>query len=187
MSGYYAKTSPCSSDIGLVQNPVHNLPNLHERPQQYHFDGEQHEGAAQAQTYRPTTPPDPSYAPGLLHVLRQWVWELLSVLVAAASLIAMYETLKRYDGTALPELPRGITLNTVVSLLSQLFTVCIGVVITEIIGQAKWNWFNAQPQRLIDFKIFDDAKSSPLGAAKLLTTPRFLLGSLAAGTSLVST
>lgn len=115
----------------------------------------------------------------------RWLWEVLSLITALLALIGIWGVLYLYDGKSLPDFPYRITLNTIVSLLAQVFSVSIGFIIAAVSGQAKWNWFWYKPQRLIDFKIFDGAVSGPVGAARLLLTRRIVFHSLATASALL--
>lgn len=101
-----------------------------------------------------------------------WLYEFCGLGVATAALVAIYAVLHESHNRLKPDFSHGITLNTIISLLIEVFTLGVGVVLAAVAGQIKWNWFWTRPRRLDDFRIFDNVLGSPLGAVKMLATPR---------------
>lgn len=113
-------------------------------------------------------------------LIQAWMLEIVAWLVALTSLVGIWLLLRHFDNQPMPSFPYNITLNTIVSVMTQVVTICSGHVISEVIGQTKWIWYGSSRQRpLEDFKVFDDAVRGPLGAATLLLTPRILTRSVA--------
>jgi Protein of unknown function (DUF3176) len=63
--------------------------------------------------------------------IRAWMWEVMSVVLAIVALIASIVVLGVYNGKTLPEWPRGITLNTVISIFSTALKALILVAVAE--------------------------------------------------------
>ncbi|KAL4915003.1 hypothetical protein BDW62DRAFT_204092 [Aspergillus aurantiobrunneus] len=72
-----------------------------------------------------------------------------------------------YNKSPLPSLPRGLTLNAIVSILAAGSKSSLIFVAGEWIGQLKWIWFQRK-QALIDMQIFDNASRGPWGSFILL-------------------
>src|SRR5271154_2383457 len=61
----------------------------------------------------------------------------------------------------------GVTLNSLVSLLSTASKAWLMVVLAETISQWKWILYSSRRRLLIDFNTIDLASRGPLGSAKL--------------------
>ncbi|EPE02570.1 arginase family protein [Ophiostoma piceae UAMH 11346] len=116
-----------------------------------------------------------------------WITEILMLGVGVLCLIGIYAVLATYDNSPLPKFPYSVTLNTIISLLTQILTTTVGAATGAIISQCKWNWFSPtksgdhQLRKLSDYVTFDQAAQGPLGAVKLLLTrPSMIIGSGAA-------
>lgn len=96
-----------------------------------------------------------------------WLWELLSVILSVSCLIALVIILRVYEGRSLPDWPLGITLNTLVAVLSTIMEASMMVPVAACISQLKWIWFR-RPNALNDFDSFDMASRGPWGALLLL-------------------
>jgi hypothetical protein len=105
-----------------------------------------------------------------LYVLTRWWPEFLSCLVSFACLVALVLVLRAYDGQPLPTWSGGITLNTVVALLSTVCRTLFVIAASQALSQAKWNWFKTSPRPLADLSAFDDASRGPWGSLKLVFT-----------------
>ena len=99
-----------------------------------------------------------------------WSWELFCLAVSWACLVAIGVLLGAHDGKPFPTGPGGISLNAMIAILSTVAKSSLMCVVSAVLGQMKWDWFEAQPRRLDQLEIFDDASRGPLGAT------RFLLG-----------
>ncbi|KAB8069299.1 hypothetical protein BDV29DRAFT_183023 [Aspergillus leporis] len=105
-----------------------------------------------------------------------WVWEILSCLIAIASLVAIIVVLHNYDGKPMPDWPYGITLNAVISVLTTLMKAAMAYPITEALSQLKWSWFS-RGNKLSDLALLDAASRGAIGAALVLMRfiPRYLV------------
>lgn len=73
--------------------------------------------------------------------MRDWLLEIASLLVSMACVPALAALLVHYNEEALPEWSLGLTLNTVVALLSTLCRSAFMYLVVEGIAQAKCLWF----------------------------------------------
>lgn len=75
------------------------------------------------------------------------------------------------DQRPLPPWAFGITLNGVIAVLSFIWKACMSSVVSNCIGQLKWQWCQAE-RRLIDMETFDEAsRGGASGARHLLMIP----------------
>ncbi|TLD27313.1 hypothetical protein PspLS_04552 [Pyricularia sp. CBS 133598] len=105
-----------------------------------------------------------------------WLPEILWILLSIACLGVIAVILSRFDQESLREFSLPITLNTLVAFF---ITICHAALIFPLVqglGQLKWNWFTRGDRSLADFQAFEDARTGPVGAVKLLiaTKGRFL-------------
>ncbi|KAE9984652.1 hypothetical protein EG327_004966 [Venturia inaequalis] len=98
----------------------------------------------------------------------RWLWEILSLLTACASLIGFMFLLKNYDNQASPQWPHGLSLNTVVSVMSTVFRINILVPVAAGISQMGWICLARRERRLDDIACFDAASRGPWGCLRLL-------------------
>ncbi|KAJ6779562.1 hypothetical protein PWT90_10014 [Aphanocladium album] len=97
-------------------------------------------------------------------LLRYWVWEFASLFLAGASILAICFVLTFYNGRPLPEWPYGLSINTLLSVLSTVLRACLIAVLTSIIGQAKWQWLCNGPRPIDDLQMFDQATRGLVGS-----------------------
>ena len=118
--------------------------------------------------------PDPTLAlrASLLPLLKSWWSEILCCLISIACLVALGLVLRAYDGQLLPAWSGGITLNTVVALLSTVCRTMFVLAASQALSQAKWNWFKLSPRPLTDLCAFDDASRGPWGSLKLVVATK---------------
>lgn len=88
--------------------------------------------------------------------LDTWYWEILSVIFSLLFTVAIVATLGYYNGRSEPSLPKGVTLNAMVSVLATGTKSYLIFVTSQSIGQLKWIWFRRR-HRLIDLQTFDNA------------------------------
>ena len=67
-----------------------------------------------------------------------WIPEFLSLVASAACIIAIAGVLYSYDGSASPEIPYGITLNAIISILATTSKSLQLFAIASAISQQKW-------------------------------------------------
>ncbi|TID18740.1 Carboxylic ester hydrolase protein [Venturia nashicola] len=111
---------------------------------------------------------------------RWWFWELTSITITLISFLAIIITLRVFDGRALPEIPFGITLNTIASLLGTAVKTTLLLVVSSALSQAKWLWFHEKERPVQDLQVYDEASRGPWGAMVLLKTTKFSLASIGA-------
>ncbi|KAF2805532.1 uncharacterized protein BDZ99DRAFT_501742 [Mytilinidion resinicola] len=110
---------------------------------------------------------------GSIHNL---LYEILSLLVSAASLAILIAVLSKYDNKPTPKWslgPLGITLNAIVSILSTVFRGSLLMPVAQSISQFCWIWYT-QPRPLRDVCDYDAASRGPLGSIRLLFRLRFI-------------
>jgi hypothetical protein len=117
---------------------------------------------------RPLRTPASRVSP--LYLLKGWWPEILCCLISVVCLVALVLVLQAYDDQPLPAWSGGITLNTIVALLSTVCRTLFVVAASQALSQAKWNWFKGSPRPLTDLSVFDDASRGPWGSLKLLFT-----------------
>ncbi|KAF9873421.1 hypothetical protein CkaCkLH20_09234 [Colletotrichum karsti] len=97
-----------------------------------------------------------------------WGPQYAALLGAAAALMAMVILLAKFDDQLFFEW-KGISLNTIISILSVTIKAAVTFVISECISQWKWILFSRGEQRLlIDFDRIDAAARGPLGSLRIL-------------------
>ncbi|KAK8085882.1 hypothetical protein PG997_007153 [Apiospora hydei] len=74
----------------------------------------------------------------------------------------------------------GITINSLVALLTSLSRLAFMVPLVQGMSQLKWVWFSSKPRPLSDFQLYDEASRGPWGGVKILFKFKGFLGSLAA-------
>ncbi|KAI0102447.1 hypothetical protein GGR51DRAFT_574123 [Nemania sp. FL0031] len=65
-------------------------------------------------------------------------------------------------------LPFGITLNGVVSILTTAYKASLLYAISAALGQSKWDWYACEARRLSEFDRIDEVSRGPLGAIRFL-------------------
>ena len=127
-----------------------------------------------------------------LHWLRQlsltlWLWELLSLLTSATCIGAIIVFLAHYDGKPMPSWSYGLTLNSLISILSSVARSAMLLPIAEVLSQLKWCWFVGRQRPLLDFERFDAASRGPWGSLMVLFNVRlWSLGAFAAALTLAT-
>jgi hypothetical protein len=96
-----------------------------------------------------------------------WKWEIVASMTSSALLIGMIITLAVFNGKEIYSW-HGVTLNTVVSVLSTASKAMLLFALEESIGQWKWVSFSRQFRLLIDLERIDAVSRGPLGSAKWL-------------------
>ncbi|PKY05922.1 hypothetical protein P168DRAFT_317427 [Aspergillus campestris IBT 28561] len=96
-----------------------------------------------------------------------WAPEITAIVSMLLCLVAILVILTEYQGRSVPDLPMGLTLNTIISILATGAKSLLIYAISASIGQSKWIWFNPG-QPLQDLQTFDDASRGPLGSTTLL-------------------
>ena len=103
-----------------------------------------------------------------------WVLELLSWLLAALAIVMIALTLGMRDGKPTPDWPSGITVNSLISVLSQIGQWGLMGSVAKALGQLKWLWFTIPKKPLMDFVALDEASKGPWGSSLLLIKRRLV-------------
>ena len=103
-----------------------------------------------------------------------WTLEILSWLSAAWALAMIALTLGLYHGRPLPHWPSGITMNSLLSVLSQIGQWGLMGSVAKTLGQLKWLWFARRKRPLMDYVAFDEASKGPWGSLLLLVKRRLM-------------
>lgn len=132
------------------------------------------EGSVQDEDYRPRDDPCPNerHAPVPVQYL---INEIVSLLVAAASLIALFILLKQCNNKPSPQWSLGhwgFTLKAILSVVLAIFWGSLLMPVAQTINQASWIWY-MQPNFLQDLTYYDSASRGPLGSIRLLYTLHF--------------
>ncbi len=118
-----------------------------------------------------TTAALPPRRPRRYRVFRRWGWEMGSLGLAVALLIATVAILRAFEGRRVPDWGEWVNLNTIVALLSTFLRGAVVVVIAELISHAKWAWFGAGRSRpLRHLQDFDSGSRGVWGALCLVPT-----------------
>lgn len=111
---------------------------------------------------------------------RWWFWEILGISTCVACLLGVTITLRVFDGKPLPDIPFGISLNTIASLLGTGIKTTLLLVVSSALSQLKWLWFHKKERELQDLQVFDEASRGPWGAMVMLRTSGVSLASFGA-------
>ena len=95
-----------------------------------------------------------------------WAFEVFGIFVSAIASGALVGILWKYNHAPLFDW-HGITLNTVVSIISTISKTLLMFTVAAAISQWKYVVFS-EKQKLIDFDTLDSARDSPLGSIILL-------------------
>ncbi|KAI9738733.1 MAG: hypothetical protein M1834_008238 [Cirrosporium novae-zelandiae] len=111
-----------------------------------------------------------------------WLWELLSWVVAASTLMAAIVILANYHGKLLSEWPFSFTLNSLISFFGTISKSAMLVSVTEALSQLKWNRFSRRQHDLVELQEYDNASRGPWGSSLLIISLRArTLASVGAG------
>lgn len=101
-----------------------------------------------------------------------WRLEIVSMLTSVLALAAIIGVLSHFDGHALPNWPREITLNTLIALLTAIANASMVAPLSSGLSQLKWLHFHGKRRRLTDIELFDDASRGVYGSIRLLMLGR---------------
>lgn len=103
-----------------------------------------------------------------------WVLEILSWFSALLALGMIALVLGLHQNKPVPRWFSGITVNSLLSVLSQMGQWGLMGSVAKALGQLKWLWF-ARPKRpLMEFVAFDEASRGPWGSLVILGRGRLL-------------
>jgi Protein of unknown function (DUF3176) len=86
-----------------------------------------------------------------------WTVEIISFTIALSSLAAIVGVLVHFDGNSLPSWPTGMTLNTLIALLTAIANAGLASPLQQGLSQLKWIKFKRESRPLTDMEAFDDA------------------------------
>lgn len=129
----------------------------------------QEQDAVSARFLAPAAPPDRPSAYNRL-VLDTWICESIALIFSIGCVAAIAFIVGSYEGQRIPELPSGVTLNALISVLSTAARASLILVVSSCIGQLKWCWLTRSGKRLQDLQVMDEASRGPLGAISLLAS-----------------
>jgi hypothetical protein len=93
--------------------------------------------------------------------LDTWAPEILSLFISAASIGAIAALLGWYKGKRSPELPYGITLNAIVSILATISRSMLIFAVSMCIGELKWCWYHERKRKVEDIQAMVRANIPP--------------------------
>jgi hypothetical protein len=103
-------------------------------------------------------------------VFDSWVCETVVMILSMGCLAAIALVVNAFDGQAIPQFTAGLTLNTIISVLSTTARSGMIFVVSASIGQLKWCWLGRPGRRLLDIQAMDDASRGPWGAITMLSS-----------------
>lgn len=162
----YAPVPAAPPVYPAVDQPAHESHKPYNPPLQT-FDVDPH-NLDYRQSQGSTLPPRTTrYRSGTRSFSNFWLFELFCWLFTLACFAGIVAILASFQGQPVPNWRLGITLPTVVSLISSVATFSLGVPISEGLGQLKYLWFR-KTRPLSDFETLDEAAGGPPGSAKLI-------------------
>ena len=99
-----------------------------------------------------------------------WWPEFAALTTSLLCIVGLIVMLYHFDRSASPELPYGITLNAITSILATASKSLLLFAVGNSISQQKYSWFQSE-KPLKDVQRFDDASRGPLGSLLMLTGP----------------
>lgn len=103
-----------------------------------------------------------------------WFPEIFASVLSVGILIALAMVLSHYNGSTLADidLPNGLTLNGLVSILSTLTRICVMVPTASVLSQEAWLWFSnpKKPRKLRDLERSEGAMRGVLGSLVFIST-----------------
>ncbi|KAL9041872.1 MAG: hypothetical protein Q9214_003960 [Letrouitia sp. 1 TL-2023] len=96
-----------------------------------------------------------------------WAQELLCWLLALISLLVIIIVVAIFNGQPLQKWHSGLTLNTLINVVSQIAQTAVIVPVAASISQLKWIWFHKK-KAIGDMKPFDEASRGPISSIMLI-------------------
>jgi Protein of unknown function (DUF3176) len=101
-----------------------------------------------------------------------WTVEIISFAIALLSLATIIGVLAHYNGESMPNWPSGMTLNTLIAVLTAIANAALASPLQQGMSQLKWIIFKREIRPLTDMEVFDDASRGIWGSIKLLVMGR---------------
>jgi hypothetical protein len=101
-----------------------------------------------------------------------WALELIWSLLGVVILMGLVMVLSTFNNQPLPDLPLGLTLNTIVAVLATASRAVTVFLIGQSISQLKWNQFVGAEKPLLNLHIFDEASRGPWGSLQMVFQTR---------------
>jgi Protein of unknown function (DUF3176) len=101
-----------------------------------------------------------------------WTVEIISFILALLSLAAVVGVLVHYNEESMPNWPSGMTLNTLIALLTAIANAALTSPLQQGLSQLKWITFKKESRPLTDMEAFDDASRGMWGSIRLLILGR---------------
>lgn len=101
-----------------------------------------------------------------------WLWEILAVVLSLGTFSALVIILIVYNGRNVAQIPQGISLNAIVSILSTISKSSLIFSISATLSQFKWLLFSGRTRQLQNLQLYDDASRGPLGSSLLLLSDK---------------
>ncbi|KAE8351489.1 hypothetical protein BDV28DRAFT_162363 [Aspergillus coremiiformis] len=102
-----------------------------------------------------------------------WVLEIASCFGSTATLVGIIIFLNAYNGKPSPDWPYGITVNSILSWLVQIFTALLLEPIVACLSQARWNYLSGVGCQLSDIGLYDFASRGVWGCLSLIWHSKF--------------
>lgn len=103
--------------------------------------------------------------------LSAWGYQYLAILLSLTCLAALIILLIHFNQEPV-FIWQGITLNTIISILSVTIKAALAYVVSECMAQWKWILFSREERLLIDFDRIDGATRGLLGSLRVLFRTR---------------
>lgn len=105
------------------------------------------------------------------NTLQDWRGEILTWVLATVSLFLILSLFARFHGRFVTDWKSRISINTIVSVLSQAAVSALLFMLAGCVGQMKWIWFEHE-KCLEDVEAFDRASRGPEGSMRFLISRR---------------
>ncbi|KAH7110874.1 hypothetical protein B0J11DRAFT_599163 [Dendryphion nanum] len=104
-------------------------------------------------------------------IFRTWAWEIFFTILSIGLIIAIGALLYANNGKRTPDWGMHVNLNAILALLSTTLRATLVVIVSQVISQRKWIWYdNGRVRPLSDLQKFDTGSRGPLGAFMLMPT-----------------
>jgi hypothetical protein len=106
------------------------------------------------------------------YVGQGWAFEIVCMLFSFTTFWIIFTLIIYARGRELSSWKLGMSIDSVVSILSGLAKAAILLATVEALGQLKWSWVKKNPEKLANFEMFDLASRGPWGSFWLLFRTR---------------